>query len=157
MSYISLQDDIDDRRLANGAMQAGEYGYNSYYMTTPRPRSATRSLPDLRSPEYAVGDILWLDDDLCALVVKAPGTMRKISWAKLDKILDGRRWQSPRRSDRLAAGLVGTLKGAGPRQPSSFVGRRSCDPATLPYAPLTPRLAGLFIRIDRDVGCEMAS
>jgi hypothetical protein len=48
-----------------------------------------------------VGDILWLDDDRCALVVKAPGTMRKISWAKLDKLLDGRRWQSLVRDGRI--------------------------------------------------------
>jgi hypothetical protein len=98
MSYISLQEDIDNRRLADGAMQTGEYSYNT---TTPRLRSATRSLPDLRSPEHAVGDILWLDDDHCALVVKAPGIMRKISWAKLDKLLDGRRWQSLVRDGRI--------------------------------------------------------
>jgi hypothetical protein len=98
MSYISLQEDIENRRLANGAMQTGEYSHNT---TPPRPRSATRSLPDLRSPEHAVGDILWLDDDRCALIIKAPGTMRKISWAKLDKLLDGRRWQSLVRDGRI--------------------------------------------------------
>jgi hypothetical protein len=29
MSYISLQEDIDNRRLANGAMQTGEYSFNN--------------------------------------------------------------------------------------------------------------------------------
>jgi hypothetical protein len=96
MSYISLQDDIEDRRFENRAAQTGEYSYN----TTPsRPRSATRELPDLTSPDYAIGEVLWFDTGYALVVRLRPRVvMRALTWDALDRL---RPWQRFVRGDRI--------------------------------------------------------
>jgi hypothetical protein len=85
MSYIGLQDDIDERRFENRAAQTGEYNYN----TTPsRPRSATCELPDLTSPEYAIGDVLWLDTEYAIVVRLRPKVRIVLTLDALDNALD---------------------------------------------------------------------
>jgi hypothetical protein len=93
--HISLREDIDNRRLENRAAMTGEYGYS----TMPyRLRSATRELPNLTSPEHAIGDVIWLDDDRCALVVRTtPIVMRTLTWDALDQLGP---WQRHVRCDR---------------------------------------------------------
>src|SRR5258706_14363866 len=85
MSYISLQDDIDDRRFENRATQTGEYTYNT---TLSRPCSATRELPNLTSPEYAIGDVLWLDTEYAIVVRTRPKVRIVFTLDALNNALD---------------------------------------------------------------------
>jgi hypothetical protein len=90
MSYISLRDDIEDRRFEHGAAVTGEYSYST--MSRPRP---PRHLPDLTTPEYTVGDILWLDTGYDLVVrTRRRVVMRTLTWDEFDRLCPFRPWQS---------------------------------------------------------------
>jgi hypothetical protein len=80
MSRISLQDDIDDRRFEDGAAVTGEYSYS----TAPR----VRTWRPATSPEYAIGDVLWLDIEFAIVVRTRPKVRIVFTLDALDNALD---------------------------------------------------------------------
>ena len=85
MTRVSLRDDIDDRRFESGAAVTGEYGYST---TSPRLLQP-RHLPDLTSPEYTVGDVLWRAAGYDLVVrTRRKVVMRALTWDDFERLTD---------------------------------------------------------------------